>query len=56
MTKWLGEAWEDYSKNKQAYNTKKFKQAGFFNDINGKENHLVKIPRYGDYSVPLKQE
>ena len=56
MTQWLGEAWDHYCKYKKEYNTTKFKQAGFFNDILGRENNLVKVPGCKDYTVPLKQE
>ena len=45
FTKWLAEAWEDFTTNHQDQITNAFKRCGMFNDINGKENHLVKLDK-----------
>ena len=36
--------------------TKAFKKCGMFNDVNGKENHLVKLKRMPDYEPPVKSD
>ena len=54
LTKWLADAWEDYATNHQDEITIAFKKCGMYNDLNGRENHLVKIDRAPEYSVPLK--
>ena len=33
-----------------------FKRCGMYNDIDGKENHLVKLERMKDYQPPLKTD
>ena len=45
FTKWLGDSWEDYCTNHQDQITLAFKKCGMFNDINGRENHLVKLDK-----------
>ena len=54
FTKWAAEAWEDYSTNNQAEITAAFKGCGMFNDVDGRENHLVKVQGCPDYEVPAK--
>ena len=54
FTKWAAEAWEDYSTNNQAEITAAFKRCGMFNDVDGRENHLVKVQGCPDYEVPAK--
>ena len=56
FTKWLGEAWEDYSTNCQNEITAAFKKAGMYNDMDGLENHLVKLPGLKGYQPPLKDD
>ena len=46
FTKWLGDAWEDYTKNHQDENKTAFKKCGTYNDTDGKENHRIKINGY----------
>ena len=55
FTKWLGDAWDDFTKNYQSQITRAFKKCGMYNDINGKENHLIKLDRYSSY-VPLVKD
>ena len=55
FTQWLAEAWEDYSTNCQDQITKAFKRCGQYNDMNGGENHLVKVEGIKDYEVPSKE-
>ena len=54
FTKWLGRAWEEFTTEHQDVITDAFKRCGMYNDVNGKENHLVKIQRFKDYVVPAK--
>ena len=54
FTKWLGDAWEDYSSNNQEQITAAFKRCGMYNDINGRENHLVSVRKGFQYTVPEK--
>ena len=55
FTKWLSEAWEDFTTNHQDQITNAFKRCGMFNDIDGKENHLVKLDkRCPEYKPPAK--
>jgi len=56
FTTWLGDAWEDYTTNHQDEITNAFKRCGMYNDIDGKENHLVKLERMKDYKPPLKTD
>lgn len=43
MTKWLGEAWHDFTTNHQSKITAAFKHCGMYNAIDGSENHLIKL-------------
>ena len=52
FTKWAAEAWEDYSTNNQAEITAAFKRCGMFNDVDGRENHLVQVQGCSNYEVP----
>ena len=56
FTTWLGDVWEDYTTNHQNEITNAFKLCGMYNDIDGKENHLVKLERIKDYHPPLKTD
>ena len=55
FTHWLAEAWEDYTTNCQEQITNAFKRCGQYNDMNGGENHLVKVEGIKDYEVPSKE-
>ena len=51
------EAWEDYTTTDcQAEITNAFKKCGMYNDIYGRENHLIKIDRFKDYKPPAKED
>ena len=54
FTHWLGKAWKDYITNRPDEITNAFKRCGQFNDMNGKENHLVKVQGVLNYEVPSK--
>ena len=56
FTHWLAEAWEDYTSNCQHEITNAFKRCAQFNDIHGRENHLVKIQGVPDYKPPAKND
>ena len=45
-----------YNETKAEYNTALFRSVGLYNDINGKENHLVKVPGVLDYAPPKKSD
>ena len=51
-TKWLGRAFDDYTKNHPDEITKAFKRCGMFNAMDGSENHLIKLRKGFDYEVP----
>ena len=55
FTHWLAEAWKDYTENHQDEITLAFKRCGQFNDIHGRENHLVKVQGCPQYEVPDKE-
>ena len=50
MATWLGEAWDELCATEII--EKSFKRMGLCNDINGKENHLVKVRKLKTYSPP----
>ena len=54
FVKWFADAWEDFTKNHQEMITKAFKRCGMFNDVNGRENHLVKVQGAPNYKAPSK--
>ena len=54
--KWLGDVWDHVCAEKKDMITKSFKKCGMFNDVNGKENHLVKLKRMPDYEPPAKSD
>ena len=56
MTKWLGDAWEDFTQNKQETITKAFKKCGMYNALDGSESHLIKMRKYSAYKAPKKEE
>ena len=56
MTKWLGDAWDDYTQNNQDEITLTFKKCGMYNALDGSENHLVSIPGLKDYTPPKKDD
>ena len=56
FTHWLAAAWKDYTSNCQAEITKAFKRCGQFNDMDGRENHLVKVQGVPDYKPPAKND
>ena len=49
FTYWLAKAWKDYA-------THAFKRCGQFNDVHGRENHLIKIQGVPDYKSPAKDD
>ena len=49
FTYWLAKAWKDYA-------THAFKRCGQFNDVHGRENHLIKIQGVPDYKPPAKDD
>ena len=55
-TKWLGEAWEDYTTNHQKEITSAFKRCGMFNAMDGSENDLVEVRKLKNYKVPAITE
>jgi hypothetical protein len=56
FTKWLGDAWDHVCAEKSDMITKSFKKCGMFNDVDGKENHLVKLKRMPAYEPPAKSD
>ena len=50
----MGTAWEEFTSEHQDIITDAFKRCGMYNDVHGKENHLVKIERFKDYVVPAQ--
>ena len=57
FTHWLGNAWEDFTTNHQDQITKAFKRCAMYNDMEGKENHLVKLDRrFPHYKPPAKED
>ena len=52
FTKWLGEAWEDYTENHADEIFNAFQRCGMCNAIDGSENYRVKVPRVENYQVP----
>lgn len=46
MTKWLGDAWEDFCGNHQDQITAAFKRCGMYNALDGSESHLIKLQGY----------
>ena len=51
VSRWLGEAWRIW-KSFPGMITTSFKRMGAFNDIHGRENHLVKVRNMYSYEVP----
>jgi hypothetical protein len=51
---WLADAWDDFTKNHPETITNAFKRCGMFNDVEGRENHLVKVRRAPHYEAPSK--
>ena len=56
FTKWLGDSWEDYATNRKSEITTAFKKAGMFNDIHGRENHLIKVSMMPEYVAPKESD
>ena len=56
FTHWLAKAWKDYTTNCQDQITSAFKRCVQFNDVHGRENHLVKIQGVPDYKPPKKTD
>ena len=56
MTKWLGNSWEDFTKNNQEMITKAFKKCGMYNALDGSESHLIKIRKFSAYKAPKKED
>ena len=48
---WLGGSWENFTQNHQDQITDAFKRYGMYNALDGRENHLIKIPRYDEYKI-----
>ena len=55
FTKWVGDAWDEL-KNRPELILKTFKRCGFANDINGRENHKVRLRNVYWYEVPPKSD
>ena len=55
-TKWLGEAWEEYTTNHQDEITLAFKKCGMYNALDGSENYLIKVKGAKDYKPPKKDD
>ena len=51
FTKWIGDAWDEL-KSRPELILKTFKRCGFANDMNGRENHLVRLRHVYWYNVP----
>ena len=51
---WLAKAWKYYTTNKQHEITNAFKRCGQFNDMHGRENHLMKVQGLPGYEPPSK--
>lgn len=56
MTKWLGETWEEYSKNNQKTITNAFKKVGMYNAFDRSEIFLIKIRKCTNYTEPRKKK
>ena len=56
FTHWLAKAWKDYTTNCQDQITSAFKRCVQFNNVHGRENHLVKIQCVPDYEHPKKND
>ena len=54
FTHWLAKAWKEYTTECQAQITKAFKKCGQYNDMQGRENHHVKVQGVPKYKVPSK--
>ena len=54
FVKWLADAWEDFTTNHPEMIKNAFKRCGTFNNIEGREKHLVKIRRAPHYKAPAK--
>ena len=54
FTHWLAKAWKEYTTECQDQITKAFKRCGQYNDMQGRENHLVKVQGVPNYEVPDK--
>ena len=54
MATWLGEAWDELCATDII--EKAFKRMGLCNDINGKENHLVKVRKLKTYKPPALED
>ena len=52
---WAGEAWSALQ-NRPSLITKTFKACGFYNDINGRENYLIKCRKVNDYQSFLREK
>ena len=52
----MTDAWEDYTSNCQDEITTAFKKCEMFNDMEGRENHLVKLDKFKDYMPPKKDD
>ena len=50
MATWLGDAWDELCETDII--EKSFKRMGLCNDVNGKENHLVKVRKLRTYCPP----
>ena len=55
FTKWVGDAWDEL-KSRPELILKTFKRCGFANDINGRENHKVRLRHVYWYEVPPKSD
>ena len=56
LTKWLGDAWDKMKQERAQMITNAFKRCGQYNDIYGRENHLIKVKGAPEYVAPEKDE
>ena len=58
FTRWLGDAWESFTTSPEGQKqiTDAFKSCGMYNDMDGKENHLVTLDQFKDYQHPAKSD
>ncbi len=55
-TKWLGDAWEEYTSEHQDEITLAFKKCGMYNALDGSENHLIKVKGAPDFQPQKKDD
>ena len=56
VTKWFRDAWEKINREKNQMINDTFKRRGQYNDIYGRENHLIKVQGSPRQVAPEKEE